>query len=67
MKAVAARHDYRFDVPAVGEETVSALAQGHAAVLALEAGKVLLLDREAVVAKAGRDGIAIVSLEADAA
>lgn len=67
VKAVAARHDYRFDVPAVGEETVSALAQGHAAVLALEAGKVLLLDREAVVAKAGRDGIAIVSLEADAA
>ena len=67
VKAVAPRHDYRFDVPAVGDETLDALAQGRAAALAVEAGKVLLLDREAVVARAGREGIAIVSLDADAA
>ncbi len=67
VKAVAPRHDYRFDVPAVGEETLSALALGRAAALAVEAGKVLLLDRDAVVARARRDGIAIVSLDADAA
>ncbi len=66
VKAVAPRHDYRFDVPAVGSETVSALAQGRAGALAVEAGKVLLLDRDAVVARAGRDGIAIVSLDSDA-
>ena len=67
VKAVAPRHDYRFDVPAVGDETLDALAQGRAAALAVEAGKVLLLDREAVVARAGREGLAIVSLDADAA
>ena len=67
VKAVAPRHDYRFDVPAVGDDTLDALARGRAAALALEAGKVLLLDREAVVARAGREGIAIVSLDADAA
>lgn len=67
VKAVAPRHDYRFDVPAVGDETLDALAQGRAAALAVEAGKVLLLDREAVAARAGREGIAIVSLDADAA
>lgn len=65
VKAVAPRHDYRFDVPAVGDETLRALAEGRAAALAMEARKVLLLDREAVVAKAGSDGIAIVSLDAD--
>ena len=65
VKAVPPRHDYRFDVPAVGSETVSALAQGRAGALAVEAGKVLLLDRDAVVAEASRDGIAIVSLDSD--
>lgn len=66
VKAVAPRHDYRFDVPAVGSETVGALAEGRAAALAVEAGRVLLLDREAVVARARSDGIAIVSLDPDA-
>lgn len=67
VKAVSPRHDYRFDVPTIGLETVEALAEGRAAVLALEAGKVLFLDREAAVARAGTEGLAIVSLDPDAA
>jgi DUF1009 family protein len=65
VKAVGARQDYRFDVPAVGDETLRAMAEGKAAVLAVETGKVLLLDREAVLALAARAGIAIVSFDED--
>jgi DUF1009 family protein len=65
VKAVFPRHDYRFDVPAVGGETISAMVDGKAAVLAVESGKVLCLDREAVVECADREGIAIVGVDPD--
>lgn len=67
VKAVTPQQDYRFDIPAVGGATLETLAEGKAAVLAVEAGKILLLDREAVLALAAREGIAIVSLGADSA
>lgn len=67
VKAVAPQQDYRFDVPAVGGATLEALAEGKASVLAIEKGKVLVLDREAVLAVAARNRIAVVSLDADAA
>jgi UDP-2,3-diacylglucosamine hydrolase len=61
-KASAPAHDYRFDVPTVGADTVSGCAAGGAAVLALEAGRVLLLDRERVEAEAARAGMSIVGV-----
>ena len=67
VKAVAPQQDYRFDVPAVGGATLEALAQGKASALAVEGGKVLILDREAALAVAAQNGIAVVSLDADAA
>lgn len=67
VKAVAPQQDYRFDVPAVGGATLEALAKGKAGVLAIEGGKVLVLDREMVLDIAARHGIAVVSLGADAA
>jgi DUF1009 family protein len=63
VKAVGPGHDYRFDVPAVGPETVAALAAGGAAVLALEAGRVLVLERAAVAEVAARTGLAVVGVE----
>ena len=65
VKAVAPQQDYRFDVPAVGGATLETLAEGKAGVLAVEGGKVLVLDREAVLAVAARNGISVVSLGAD--
>src|SRR4029453_6672290 len=44
VKASAPGHDYRLDVPTVGPETVACCAAGGAAVLALESGRVLLLE-----------------------
>lgn len=67
VKAVAPQQDYRFDVPAVGGATLEALAEGRASALAVEGGKVLVLDREKVLAVAARHQIAVVGLDADRA
>lgn len=63
VKAVAPNHDFRFDVPVVGLETLEAAAAGHAGAVALEAGRVLVLDREAIVRSADEAGIALVSAD----
>jgi len=65
VKAIASQQDYRFDVPAVGLETLEVMARGQARALAVEAGKVAILDLESVVALANSSGIAIVSVESD--
>lgn len=63
VKAVGPDHDYRFDVPTVGLATLETLAGGSAAVLAVESGKALWLDRAACVKLADEAGIAIVSFD----
>jgi DUF1009 family protein len=63
VKAVGPAHDYRFDVPAVGIETVEVATAGGVAVVAIEAGRVAILDREAVVAAADRAGIGVISVD----
>jgi DUF1009 family protein len=62
VKAPAPAHDYRLDVPTVGPDTVDCCAAGGAAVLALDAGRVLLLERERVQAQAARAGMSIVGV-----
>lgn len=61
VKAVAAGHDFRFDIPTIGPATLEAMAAGGATALAVEQGKVLIVDREATVRMAERTGITIVS------
>jgi DUF1009 family protein len=61
-KATAPGHDYRFDVPTVGPGTLACCAAGGAGVLAVEAGRVLLLERERLHADAGRAGISVVGV-----
>src|SRR5204863_43403 len=60
VKAVARANDYRFDTPTVGVETVEAAAASGVTVVAVEAGRVLVMDREATVAAADRAGVALV-------
>ncbi len=62
IKVAKPRQDPRFDVPAVGLRTLAVMAAGRCAVLAVEAGCTLLLDREALVAEADRHGIALVGV-----
>ena len=63
VKAVAKDHDYRFDAPAIGPDTVEAAAENGIAVIALEAGKIMLLEREASIRRADEAGIALVAVD----
>ena len=54
--------DFRFDLPATGEKTIATLAAVKGAVLAVEAGQSLLLDRTAMVRAADRAGIVVTGL-----
>jgi DUF1009 family protein len=63
VKVCKPNQDLRFDLPAVGPETVKAMITVKAAVLAIEAGKTLIFDRDEMVSSADAHGIAIVSRE----
>jgi len=63
VKAVAADHDYRFDAPAVGPETLAVAAEGGVAVVAIEANRVILFDRSETLRIADRAGIAVIGVE----
>lgn len=62
VKVSKPHQDLRFDVPAVGVDTVTRLSSVGGAVLALEAGKTLLLERERLLSQADSDGIAVVGV-----
>jgi DUF1009 family protein len=62
VKAVAPDHDYRFDTPVIGPESLEAAAAGRASVVAIEAGRVLVVDKEASVRYADAAGIAFVGI-----
>jgi len=63
VKVCKPQQDLRFDLPAVGTQTIRAMADVKAACLAVEAGKTIILDREAVRSEADRAGITIVAIE----
>jgi hypothetical protein len=65
VKAVSRAHDFRFDTPAIGVESLETAAAGGATAVAIEAGRVLILDRDATIRRADDSGIALVSADAD--
>ncbi len=52
VKTVKANQDYRFDVPCFGLRTLEIMREAGVLAAALEAGKVIMLDRPAVIAQA---------------
>ncbi len=60
VKVSKPNQDLRFDVPAIGPETIKVMSQAKASVLAVEAGKTLIFDREQMVAGADEMGISII-------
>ena len=67
VKVSKPSQDLRFDVPAVGPATIAVCRDAGIAVLALEAGRTLLLEREALLAAAAAADLLIVGVRADAA
>jgi len=63
VKMAKPRQDLRFDMPTVGVQTIENLRQAGAACLAVEAGKVILLDKPEFLAAADRAGIAVVGVD----
>jgi DUF1009 family protein len=61
IKVCKPNQDLRFDLPAVGISTVEVMSKVNASVLAIEAGKTLVFDREEMIQLANNNGIAIVS------
>jgi DUF1009 family protein len=59
VKVSKPNQDLRFDVPAVGCDTLAVMAEVKAAALAVEAGKTLIFDRPEVLKAAARAKIAI--------
>jgi UDP-2,3-diacylglucosamine hydrolase len=59
VKVAKPRQDMRFDIPVVGPGTLAAMKEARAAVLAVDSGKTLLLDKRAFLAEADLAGIAV--------
>jgi len=61
VKTAKPQQDVRFDMPGIGPNTLQSMIDAGAVVLAIEAGKTLLVDREQVVRLANEHGIVIVA------
>lgn len=62
VKVAKPGQDMRFDVPVVGPDTVRAMAEVKARVLAIEAGQTLVIDRAEMAAAAEAAGITVLAL-----
>ena len=63
FKAARKGHDMRFDIPVVGLKTLKVIKKAGATALAFQAGRLVLLDRESVIAYANAHNIAIVGVD----
>lgn len=61
IKVSKPNQDLRFDVPAIGVDTIKTMQKVKAGLLVVEAGKTILFDRQATVNEADKAKIAIVS------
>jgi len=61
VKVAKPNQDMRFDVPVIGLHTIETMKRAGATCLALDAGRCLLLDKEAALAAANEGDICIVA------
>jgi hypothetical protein len=61
VKVAKPTQDMRFDVPVIGLATIEVAVEANLRVIAVEAGRTLLLDKDAVVDSAARANISIVA------
>ena len=65
VKGAREGHDMRFDIPVVGIKTLKVMKSAGVTALAFQAGRLILLDREAVISFANKHNIALVGIETD--
>ena len=62
VKVAKEKHDMRFDVPCIGPQTIETCAAARLRVLAIEAGRTLVLEQEAVERLANKEKISLVTV-----
>lgn len=62
VKVLKPKQDLRFDLPAVGVQTIQTMHEVQASCLAIESDKVLIFEKEEMIKEADRNRIAIVAL-----
>ncbi len=65
IKTARSDHDMRYDIPVVGLKTIKVLKKINASVLAVEAGRTIMLEQDKIITEADRMGLALVAVEAD--
>jgi DUF1009 family protein len=63
VKAAKQGHDMRFDIPVIGPKTVRIMRRAGVSALSFQAGRVVMLERERVIAAANRAGIVITGFD----
>lgn len=63
IKVSKPQQDMRFDVPAVGIDTLRSMKKTEAGVLALEAGKCIMVEKDKFIKEADKAGIAVVGIK----
>jgi DUF1009 family protein len=61
VKVAKPDQDMRFDVPVIGVETIRVAAEANVRVIAVETGKTLLLERDAISKLADRSKLSIIA------
>ncbi|MCD6416184.1 MAG: UDP-2,3-diacylglucosamine diphosphatase LpxI [Planctomycetes bacterium] len=65
VKVAKEGHDPRFDLPCVGPDTVRVMAESGVAVLAVEADRTIMLDRELMARRAIEAGVCVLAISGD--
>jgi len=65
VKVSSPDHDFRFDVPTVGSQTINSLSKSGGGILAVEAGRSFLLDREELSKICDEAGVSVVGVDAE--
>jgi UDP-2,3-diacylglucosamine hydrolase len=55
-------HDFRFDIPCVGQKTIESCRVGQVSLMAVEAGRSLLLDKDRLLELANDSGVCLVAV-----
>ncbi len=62
VKMAKPEQDFRFDVPCFGPKTIETMIEAKAAVLAVEAGKTFIIEREKTITLANKHKIVIIGV-----
>jgi len=65
IKVAKPNQDLRFDVPAIGSDTIEAMQASGCKVLAIESGKTLILERQKTKKVAQQHGISVLGMRGD--